>query len=284
MNPPRVGTLRCLGPHGFHRVRYSDWGAADNSHVVICVHGLTRNGRDFDVLAQRLSSRCRVICPDVAGRGLSDRLPHAEDYGYPLYLSDMAALIARSGAERVDWVGTSMGGLIGMLLAAQIETPLHRLVMNDVGPFIPKAALERLAAYVGADVRFDTLEAVEKYLRQIFAPFGPLTDEQWDHMAQHSALRLDNGRFALAYDPAIANAFRLPLEDVNLWPIWKSLRLPTLITRGAESDLLLASTAKEMMESAPPGSKLLEFNGIGHAPAFMAEDQIAAVEGFLFAS
>ncbi len=284
MNPPRVGTLRCLGPHGFHRVRYSDWGAADNPHVVICVHGLTRNGRDFDYLAQRLSSRCRVICPDVAGRGLSDRLPHAEDYGYPLYLSDMAALIARSGAERVDWVGTSMGGLIGMLLAAQIETPLHRLVMNDVGPFIPKAALERLAAYVGADPRFDTLEAVEKYLRQIFAPFGPLTDEQWDDMAQHSALRLDNGRFALAYDPAIANAFRLPLDDVNLWPIWKSLRLPTLITRGAESDLLLASTAKEMIESAPPGSKLVEFAGIGHAPAFMAEDQIGAVEGFLFAS
>jgi len=284
VNPARFGTLRCLGPHGFHRVRYAEWGAANQTHVVVCVHGLTRNGRDFDVLAQRLSTRCRVVCPDVVGRGLSDRLANADDYGYPLYLSDMAALIARTGAERVDWVGTSMGGLIGMLLAAQPESPIRRLVMNDVGPFIPKAALERLAIYVGADPRFDTLEAVERYLRQVFAPFGPLTDEQWGHLAQHSALRLDSGRFALAYDPAIGNAFKKPPEDVNLWPVWKALRQPTLVTRGADSDLLLATTAREMADSAPPGSKLVEFAGIGHAPAFMAEDQIAAVETFLFDS
>lgn len=263
-------------------MHYTEWGAADNPHVVVCVHGLTRNGRDFDLLAQRLSDRCRVICPDVAGRGLSERLTHPEDYGYPLYLADMAALIARSGAERVDWVGTSMGGLIGMLLAAQPGTPLRRLVMNDVGPFVPKAALERLAGYVGQDPRFDTLEAVERYLRQIFAPFGPLTDEQWQHLAQHSALRLDNGRYALAYDPAIGNAFKGPLQDVDLRAVWKAIRAPVLILRGAESDLLLAATAREMIESAPSGSKLLEFAGIGHAPALMASDQIEAVEAFLF--
>lgn len=263
-------------------MHYTDWGPRDHAHVVVCVHGLTRNGRDFDVLAQRLSSRCRVLCPDVVGRGLSERLPHPEDYGYPQYLGDMAALIARSGAERVDWVGTSMGGLIGMLLAAQHDSPIRRLVINDVGPFVPKAALERLATYVGTDPRFDTLEAVEKYLRQVFAPFGPLTDEQWDHLAQHSSLRLDNGRFALAYDPAIASAFKPPLQDVNLWPVWKALQATTLITRGADSDLLLAETAQEMLATAPHGSQLVEFAGIGHAPTFMAEDQIAAVEGFLF--
>lgn len=277
-----MGAYSALGPHGFHRVHYTEWGAADNPHVVVCVHGLTRNGRDFDFLAQRLSARCRVICPDVAGRGLSERLTHPEDYGYPLYLADMAALIARTGAERVDWVGTSMGGLIGMLLAAQPGTPLKRLVMNDVGPFVPKAALERLAGYVGQDPRFDTLEAVERYLRQIFAPFGPLTDAQWQHLAQHSALRLDNGRYALAYDPAIGNAFKGPLHDVDLRAVWKAISALVLILRGAESDLLLASTAREMIESAPSGSKLLEFAGIGHAPALMASDQIEAVEAFLF--
>ena len=277
-----MGAFSALEPHGFHRVHYTEWGAADNPHVVVCVHGLTRNGRDFDLLAQRLSDRCRVICPDVARRGLSEPLTHPQDYGYPLYLADMAALIARSGAERVDWVGTSMGGLIGMLLAAQPGTPLRRLVMNDVGPFVPKAALERLAGYVGQDPRFDTLEAVERYLRQIFAPFGPLTDEQWQHLAQHSALRLDNGRYALAYDPAIGNAFQGPLQDVDLRAVWKAIRAPVLILRGAESDLLLAATAREMIESAPSGSKLLEFAGIGHAPALMASDQIEAVEAFLF--
>ncbi len=277
-----MGSIAGLGPHGFHRVHYTEWGAADNPHVVVCVHGLTRNARDFDFLAQRLSERCRVICPDIAGRGFSERLTHAEDYGYPLYLADMAALIARTGADRVDWVGTSMGGLIGMLLAVQPGSPLRRLVMNDVGPFVPKAALERLAGYVGQDPRFDTLEAVERYLREIFAPFGPLTDEQWQHLAQHGALRLDNGRYALAYDPAIGNAFKAPLQDVNLWPVWKALRVPVLVMRGAESDLLLAQTAKEMVESAPAGSNLVEFAGIGHAPALMADDQIAAVEDFLF--
>ena len=282
VNPTRMGTFAGLGPHGFHRVHYTEWGAADNPHVVICVHGLTRNARDFDFLAQRLSARCRVICPDIAGRGFSERLSHPEDYGYPVYLADMAALIARTGADRVDWVGTSMGGLIGMLLAVQPGSPLRRLVMNDVGPFVPKAALERLAGYVGQGPRFDTLEAVERYLREIFAPFGPLTAEQWQHLAQHSALRLDNGRYALAYDPAIGNAFKAPLQDVNLWPVWKALRLPVLVMRGAESDLLLAQTAKEMVESAPSGSKLVEFAGIGHAPALMADDQIAAVEDFLF--
>ncbi len=278
----RIGAIDCLGPHGFHRMRYTEWGASDNAHVVICVHGLTRNGRDFDTLAQRLSRRCRVVCPDVAGRGLSERLTHAEDYGYPLYLADMAALIARTGVERVDWVGTSMGGLIGMLLAGQPATPVRRLVINDVGPFVPRAALERIAGYVGQKLRFDTVTELERYLRKVHAPFGPLTDEQWAHLARHSALRLDDGGFSLAYDPGIAHAFRGPIGDVDLWPVWKAIRHPVLITRGVDSDLLLAQTAREMLDSAPEGSHLAEFAGVGHAPTFMSEDQIAAVEGFIF--
>jgi pimeloyl-ACP methyl ester carboxylesterase len=273
--------LACLGPHGFHRIAYTQWGDPDNAHVVICVHGLTRNSRDFDALAQRLCAHARVLCPDVAGRGASDWLSHPEDYGYPLYLADMAALIARSGAAQVDWVGTSMGGLIGMLMAAQPGNPIRRLVVNDVGPFIPKAALERIATYVGAEVRFDSPQALEAYLRRVHAPFGPLTDAQWAHLAAHGSRTLPGGGLGLAYDPGIANAFRTAITDVDLWPVWRAIAAPVLITRGARSDLLLADTARAMIDAAPQGSRLVEFEGIGHAPTFMAEDQLAAVEAFL---
>jgi pimeloyl-ACP methyl ester carboxylesterase len=250
--------------------------------VVVCVHGLTRNGRDFDVLAQRLAARARVLCPDVVGRGQSAWLSHPEDYGYPLYLADMAALIARSGARQVDWVGTSMGGLIGMLMAAQPGNPIRRMVVNDVGPFIPKAALERIAAYVGVEARFDSPQALEAHLRQVHAPFGPLTDAQWAHLAAHGSRTRPDGSLGLSYDPAIANAFRTAISDVDLWPVWRAIAAPTLITRGDRSDLLLADTAHAMIDAAPPGSQLVEFEGIGHAPMFMAEDQLAAVESFLF--
>ena len=192
----RTHSLSCLGPHGFHRIVYREWGEPDHPHVVVCVHGLTRNSRDFDPLAAHLAKRRRVICPDIAGRGESPWLPHPGDYGYPLYLSDMAALIARAGVETVDWVGTSMGGLIGMFLAAQPGNPIRRLVMNDVGPLVPKAALERLASYVGVDPAFDGLPQLEQYLRQICAPFGPLTDAQWQHLARHSARQRDHGKLA----------------------------------------------------------------------------------------
>jgi pimeloyl-ACP methyl ester carboxylesterase len=278
----RHDCLSSLGPHGFHRVAYTEWGDPSSPHVVVCVHGLTRNGRDFDVLAQRLAARARVLCPDVVGRGQSAWLSHPEDYGYPLYLADMAALIARSGARQVDWVGTSMGGLIGMLMAAQPGNPIRRMVVNDVGPFIPKAALERIAAYVGVEARFDSPQALEAHLRQVHAPFGPLTDAQWAHLAAHGSRTRPDGSLGLSYDPAIANAFRTAISDVDLWPVWRAIAAPTLITRGDRSDLLLADTAHAMIDAAPPGSQLVEFEGIGHAPMFMAEDQLAAVESFLF--
>jgi len=274
-------SLSCLGPHGFHRVAYREWGDAENPHVVVCVHGLTRNSRDFDRLAAHLAHRCRVICPDVAGRGESEWLRHAADYGYPLYLSDMAALIARSGATTIDWVGTSMGGLIGMFLAAQPGNPIRRLVMNDVGPLVPKAALERLATYVGEDPAFEGLPELEIYLRRICAPFGPLTDAQWQHLARHSARHRPDGKLGLAYDPAIGDALRAPLNDVVLWPVWSAVKAPVLVLRGAESDLLLPETAQRMITFAPPGSRLATFDGVGHAPALMADDQIAVVETFL---
>jgi len=276
----RTHTLRCLGPHGFHRVTYYEWGDTQNPRVVFCVHGLTRSGRDFDALARALAPEFRIVCPDVAGRGLSQWLPHKQDYGYPLYLADMAAIIARTGADEVDWVGTSMGGLIGMMLAAQPETPIRRLLLNDIGPFIPRAALERLAVYVGKAPNFATLEELERYLRIVMAPFGALSDEQWHHLAIHSARRNEDGSLSLAYDPAISNAFTGPLQDVTLWPMWDAIVCPTLVVRGADSDLLLRATAEEMTQRGPR-AKFIELAGIGHAPALMAEDQIAVVKEFL---
>jgi pimeloyl-ACP methyl ester carboxylesterase len=273
----RAGSVRALGPHGFHRTAYAEWGSGP---PVICVHGLTRNGRDFDRLAAALAASRRVVCPDVAGRGRSDWLAHAEDYGYPLYLSDMAALIARTGEAEVDWIGTSMGGLIGMMLAAQPNTPIRRLVLNDVGPLVPGAALRRLAGYVGQDPRFTSLAELEAHLRKVHAPFGPLDDADWAHLAAHGHRRLEDGSFGLAYDPAIGRALTGAPFDVNLWAIWDKVACPVLVLRGADSDLLLPETAQEMMRRGPR-ARLVEFPGIGHAPALMNAEQIAAIRDWL---
>lgn len=273
-------SLLCLGPHGFHRVHYYEWGERDNERVLICAHGLTRNGRDFDALARAMSRQYRVICPDIAGRGKSAWLSHKEDYGYPLYCSDMAALIARSGARTVDWVGTSMGGIIGMLLAAQAGNPIGVLVLNDVGGLIPASAVDRLKTYVGKDPGFASLEEAEGYLRMVSAPFGPLTDAQWRHLAETSFSPSDNGEWKLRYDPAIRNAFSGPPADVSLWMFYDLVKCPTLVLRGAESDLLPHETAEEMTRRGPK-AKLVEFPGVGHAPMLMSEDQIAVVRDFL---
>jgi len=273
--------VSCLGPHGFHRMTYYEWAGPAGAPTVLCVHGLTRNGRDFDDLAEALSAHFRVVCPDVAGRGKSDWLLHGEDYTYPLYMADMAALIARLDVEELLWVGTSMGGLIGMLLAATPNNPIKRLVINDIGPLLAKEGIARITDYVGKDPSFPNLEALEAYLRTVSASFGTLTDEQWRAMATHAARREPDGTLGLAYDPKIADAFRaLPKEDIDLWPQWDSITCPTLVLRGAESDLLRAADAKAMTERGPRAS-LIEYPGIGHAPSLRSEDQIAAVRDFL---
>ena len=270
-----------LGPHGFHRVAYTEWGDARNPNVLICVHGLTRNGRDFDVLAEAMQDRYRVICPDVVGRGESQWLSHAADYSYPQYLADMNALIARLNVPSVHWVGTSMGGLIGMMLAGQPNTPIQRLVMNDVGPFIPKASLERLGQYVGRAPTMESLNDVEQYLRVVMAPFGKLADAQWSQMAQHSAKQSANGKFVLHYDPAIADVFKgAAMQDVNLWMFWQGVVCPVLVIRGAESDLLPAETVTQMKAGRSYVTSI-EIANTGHAPALMDDAQVSAVRNFL---
>lgn len=279
---PRHRSVACMRPEGFRRMAYVEWGDPTAKRLVICCHGLTRNGRDFDFLAQRLAGQgCRVICPDVLGRGLSDWLDDPMGYLYPYYVSDMAALIARSGAETVEWIGTSMGGLIGMMLAAQAKSPISLLVINDVGPMLPKAALQRIVDYVGLDPVWPTIEAAEASMRTSYAAFGPLTDAQWRHMAEHSVRTREDGQLSPAYDPQISAPLRAqPVADVELWPIWGAVRCPTLVLRGAESDLLLPATA-DIMKTTGPKAEVVEFAGIGHAPALMDQAQIDVVVEWL---
>jgi pimeloyl-ACP methyl ester carboxylesterase len=269
-----------LSPAGFHNVAYTEWGDPAASRVILCCHGLTRNGRDFDALAAELSKEARVVCPDIVGRGKSDWLRDPVHYGYPQYCADMSALIARLDVTDLDWIGTSMGGLIGMTLAAQAGTPIRRLVINDVGPFVPKAALLRIADYVGLDNRFSSLAAVETHLRKVLAPFGPLTDAQWQHLVAFGHRLRPDGTYGLAYDPAIAVNVKMAVQDWNLWPLWDKVVAPTLVLRGADSDLLTAETAAEMTQRGPK-AQLVTWAGMGHAPALMAPEQIDQIKEWL---
>jgi len=277
----QIRRVEVEGPDRRYALSYADWGGPGAARTVICVHGLTRNARDFDHLATVLAQDMRVICPDVIGRGLSDRLQDPAHYALPTYVAHMLQLIRELELETVDWIGTSMGGLIGMGVAATEGSPIRRLVLNDVGPFLPKAALESINGYVGRDPRFADLAELEAYLRRIHAGFGPLTDAQWRHMATHSAREHPDGGLGLSYDQRLATAMREgPIHDIDLWPVWDAIRCPVLVIRGANSDLLLPETAREMTERGPR-AKLVELPGIGHAPALMADDQIALVRDWL---
>jgi len=283
----RTRQFRGLSTAGFHRNVYYEWGAegAAAERTVICVHGLSRNGHDFDALAEALSVGLpvRVVCPDVVGRGRSEWLAKPELYGLPQYLQDMTALMARLDVESVDWVGTSMGGMIGMMLAAQPGSPIRRLVLNDVGAFTPKAAMERIRTYLGAAKPpvFEDVAAVEAYLRFIYMSFGTIPDERWRAMAEASARPLPDGRYGLAYDPGITLPFReQPAADIDLWPVWAAITCPVLVVRGATSDLLLAETAAEMA-ARHPDCRILVVPATGHAPSLMTADQIAPILDFL---
>jgi pimeloyl-ACP methyl ester carboxylesterase len=223
-----------------------------------------------------------VLCPDVAGRGDSDWID-AGDYTYPQYVADMANLIARGGAAEIDWVGTSMGGLIGMILAAQAKTPIRRLVLNDVGPFIPKAAVATIALTVGDNPVFDSVDAAADYIAKVNAGFGRLTRAQWLDLARSTVRPSEDGKFVWKRDPAIGNSFvKQPPTDVVLWPIWDMVRCPTLLLRGADSELLPAAVAEEMTRRGPK-ARLITVEGAGHAPALLSEPQIRPIREFLLA-
>ena len=259
-------------------MRYVEWGDAANPRVLVCVHGLTRNGRDFDYFASRLADAYRVVCPDVAGRGRSDWLRDPADYNYPVYCGDMATLMASLHAETVDWVGTSMGGIIGMILSGLPGSPVRKLVLNDVGCHIPRAAIERIGQYVGSEPEFDSIEELEGAIRAV-SPFGQLTDDQWRHLTLHAA-KEEEGKWRFRYDPGIGHNFHAaPPADVDLRPYWKLVRGPVLVVRGENSDLLLPQTLEEML--ARPRTEAHVVARTGHCPMLMDDDQVVAVRRFL---
>ena len=260
----REGSVSYLLTDGFHRMAYAEWGPQD-APPVICVHGLTRQGRDFDRLAAALATDFRVICPDLPGRGHSGWLSDPQLYQVPAYITALSHLLATLDRP-VHWVGTSLGGVCGM-------------VLNDIGPHIPKAALARIREYMREPPVFEDLAAVEALLRVIHAPFGIPDDAAWREFATHSVRALPDGKLTLHYDPAIAHIIRAQEpEDVNLLPFWSKITIPMLVLRGETSDLLLAETFAEMQRSGAEGVTVAD---AGHAPALMDEHTIATIAAFL---
>jgi pimeloyl-ACP methyl ester carboxylesterase len=289
MTDPRLCHVQCLDTRGLHRMAYWEWGDAANPRVLVCAHGLARQGRDFDTLARDLSSDYRVVCPDVVGRGQSDRLVDPMGYAIPAYVADMVTLVARLGVAQVDWVGTSMGGLIGLALAALQGSPVRRLVLNDVGPVIEPAALQRIGTYLGVPVFWRTVEEAAQALWAISQGFGPHTPEQWLALTRPQLVPAEQdgvAGFKLHYDPAIAVPVRATTPEMAaagqamLWHMYDSLQCRTLLLRGGESDLLSAGTAQAMTVRGPR-AQLHTFAGVGHAPTLVQADQRAVVRRFL---
>jgi pimeloyl-ACP methyl ester carboxylesterase len=282
---PRHGEVKCLGPAGLHAMRYTEWGEPGNPRVLLCVHGLTRVGRDFDRLARALADRFRVVCPDVVGRGQSDWLADPAHYQLPQYVADMVTLVARLGVPQIDWLGTSMGGLIGMSLAGQPGAPIRRLILNDVGPTLDPAALARIGEYVGRPVRCARFEALVDYVATISAGFGLTRREDWVEATEH-VVRRDGDGWILHYDPRIGAAFRAITPEIAaageaaLWALYERIAGPVLLLRGEHSDLLSPATAEAMTRRGPRAQRI-DIAGVGHAPMFFDAHQIALVRDFL---
>jgi len=316
MTEPTLHYVACDDPQGGHRMAYWQWGSARSAHVVMCVHGLTRQGRDFDVLAEAIVARAggdvRVICPDVAGRGQSDWLRDPALYQVPVYAADMVALLAQLHREQpietLDYLGTSMGGLIGFVLAGHKQLPLprpiHRFIVNDVGPTVEAAAIQRIGGYVGQGGRYASVQEAADAMWAISTSFGPHTPEQWLSLSQHmvvpaSRRTADGARKAdeaggaeadswlLHYDPSIAVALRAITPEAAaqggavMWSLYDAIEAKTLVTRGAQSDLLSRETALAMTQRGPRAA-LVEFEGVGHAPTFVDPAQVSVVTSFLF--
>ena len=296
MTEPELQFVQCPDATGGHRMAYWSWGEVASLHVVVCVHGLSRQGRDFDVLARalcdRADGRLRVVCPDVVGRGRSDWLKDPMGYQIPAYAGDMLALLAHLKPGTLDWVGTSMGGLIGIALCGQpglpLAAPVRRLVLNDVGPAIRWEALERIGTYLGQTGRFDSVEQAAAAMLEISASFGPHTPAEWLALSRPMVKPLadGSGAFTLHYDPAIAVPFRTVTQETSaqgealLWKLYDAIKADTLLLRGADSDVLAEATAQQMTLRGPH-ARLVEFPGVGHAPTLVANDQVLAVADFL---
>lgn len=307
MISPRVESIACTSPAGIHKMAYYDWGDPENRDVLLCVHGLTRNGRDFDAVAQRLSRRYRVICPDIVGRGLSDWLPNPAGYQVPQYASDILTLLARLQPASLTWLGTSMGGLIAMVYCGLVAkahrgkaptpparqhatipdpiVPITRLVLNDVGPRVEPESLLRIGAYLSEIKEFDSYASAVAYIREASASFGLQTDAQWDMFARHYFVEKD-GKWIKHYDPSIAGGFvgmtpeSMAKGEQYLWGVFEGIAAPTLVLHGDQSDLLAASSVQRMT-SCNPNVSAVDIPGVGHAPSLMIDHEIDLIEEFL---
>ncbi|MEB3341022.1 alpha/beta hydrolase [Okeania sp.] len=276
--------IECKNPNGNHRMAYTQWGNPENNQVLICVHGFSRTGRDFDYLAATLSEKYRIICPDIVGRGKSDRLSNSSDYGLPLYISDMLTLINQLNLSNIDWIGTSMGGLIGMFIASQKNSLINRLVMNDIGAEIVSESLKRWAKkyLTQGNFDFENLNQVTEYVREFYSDYGALTDSEWEHIAKYTVKNTSEGKYKLHYDLSIIDIFRVStgeLKPVDFWETWSSVNCPVLLLHGEESYLLLPETI-EKMQSIHPQITIKHFP-CGHNPPLLSTDQIEAIANWL---
>lgn len=286
----KIKSVQCLSMAGLHQMAYKEWGDADNPNVLVCLHGVTRVADDFDSMARALAADYRVVCPDVVGRGRSGRLRNPQLYRIPQYVADMVTLLARvlANGERqtVDWFGTSMGGLIGLGLAALPDSPVSKLVLNDIGPVLDPTALQRIGDYIGQDLRFPTFEEAAKFIRDVSQPFGPHSEAEWHKLAADVLRQDKDGMWVRHYDMGLAQPFRsatpesAQADEAALWSAYDAITCPTLLVRGAESDLLSRDTALGMTRRGPR-AELVEIAGVGHAPTFIHDEQIAVVRKFL---
>lgn len=286
MDAPRFKQVLCLSPAGLHTMVYKEWGDPHNPNVLLCVHGVTRVADDFDQLARAMCGDYRVVCPYVVGRGRSDSLRDPNYYQVTQYVSDMVTLLARLDAATLDWVGTSMGGLIGMGLASLPGNPIRKLVLNDIGPAINAAALTRIGDYIGQAMRFDSFEQAAAYIREISLPFGQHTEAEWRKLAADVLRQDKDGSWVRNYDLGLAQPFKAitpqaaQQAQTALWAAYDAISCPTLLLRGADSDLLAPETAQQMTQRGPR-AQLVQFAGVGHAPTLLHEEQIAPVRSFL---
>lgn len=280
----RIETVECRHDSGTHRMAYYEWGDPDNPKVLICVHGLARSGRDFDRLARALAGEYRVVCPDMVGRGRSDWLPNKLDYGYPRYLQDMAVLLARLRPGTLHWLGTSMGGMIGMILAAQPDSLIQRLVLNDVGAVLTGETVRYLQGWFGTPQHFAELAEAEAYCRRIYPGFGELSDAEWAEVARNTVRPAAGGGLELHYDPGIAEPVKLlQAQDYAVWEVWDRIPCPTLLLHGRDSIVLTEATVNEM-RTRGPRLDVVQWSGVGHAPTLTRPAQIAAVRDWLLTS
>jgi pimeloyl-ACP methyl ester carboxylesterase len=290
MQEAKIKSVQCLSLAGLHRMSYKEWGDESNPNVLVCVHGVTRVADDFDNMARALANDYRVIAPDIVGRGRSDWLKNPQLYRIPQYVSDIVTLLARvlpdAESQKVDWFGTSMGGLIGMGLASLPGNPIRKLVLNDIGPVLAPMAMQRIGDYIGQDLRFETFEAGAKFIRDVSLSFGEHTEAEWHKLAADVLRQDKDGKWVRHYDMGLALPFRsatpesADADQAMLWAAYDAITCPTLLVRGAESDLLSPETAKLMTERGPKAT-LVEIPNVGHAPTFIHDDQIAIAKQFL---